>query len=211
MCEDFFEMLSRRGQLEILCFTINDKIGHIKYDEAYCRDTLKYPVVISKLLTCSRDVLVFFHYFTKDIEQKIFNANRSEHIERLKDFADRYSTSFENEPDFSSCSDADYNDALIWLYDYRKRLHRDTKINNGFSLIIEDIEKADPSVNMIVNVDDIITPEAIIWRQTVLDKIFYKTIKVEDIDKILAFIPVHDRYVMTLRQFMNACRMAHIR
>lgn len=60
--------------------------------------------------------------------------------------------------------------------------------------MIEDIEKVDPSINMVINVDDPYVSEAIIWRQSILDLILYKTIDERDIDKILRFIPKNDRY-----------------
>lgn len=174
--------------------TLGLDINFVKYDEDMLKDFLKYPIVISKLLTCSMDVLVFFNDFTDDIENRIFCRSSSEWTNALKVFCENYSGSFEREPDFSRCSNYDYEDAVTWLEGYRKRFASDKRLRSGFSLVIEDIEKADPSVNMVINVDDPYTSEAIIWRQSVLDLILYKTIDERDVDKILRFIPEDDRY-----------------
>ena len=174
--------------------TLGLDINFVKYDEDMLKDFLKYPVVISKLLTCSKDVLVFFSYFTDDIEDRIFCRSRSEWTDALKVFCENYSESFDREPDFSGCSNYDYEDAVAWLEEYKRRFVSDKKLHSGFSLVIEDIEKADPSINMVINVDDPYVSEAIIWRQSILDLILYKTIDERDIDKILWFIPENDRY-----------------
>lgn len=169
MCEEFSPELSKRGRLQILCMTLGLDINFVKYDEDMLKNFLKYPIVISKLLACSTDVLVFFSYFTDDIEDRIFCRGRSEWVDALKAFCENYSGSFEREPDFSGCSNDDYEDAVVWLEGYRKRFASDKRLRSGFSLVIEDIEKADPSVNMVINVDDPYMSEAIIWRQSVLD------------------------------------------
>lgn len=174
--------------------TLGLDINFVKYDEDMLKDFLKYPVVISKLLACSKDVLVFFSYFTDDIEDRIFCRSRNEWIDALKVFCENYSESFDREPDFSGCSNYDYEDAVAWLEEYRRRFASDKKLHSGFSLVIEDIEKVDPSINMVINVDDPYVSEAIIWRQSILDLILYKTIDERDIDKILRFIPKNDRY-----------------